>query len=149
MANYFLDSSALVKGYRTEDGSARVNSLLRGLDPLIISHLAHLEVSSAIVRRAAPSQASDPEVQRSLVELDREVAASLEVIRVDDALIFSAMRLARTHRLRAADSIQLAAALTARTRRAGEELVLVSADRELNAAALAEGLQVENPNLHP
>jgi hypothetical protein len=28
-------------------------------------------------------------------------------------------------------------------------MTFVSADDELNAAALAEGLPVENPNLHP
>ena len=149
MPSYFLDSSALVKGYRTEIGTARVNALLRGADPLIIAQLAHLEVSSAIVRRVASTQISDEVIQRMLDELDREVATSLEIIRIDDTLVANAIRLARIHRLRAADSIQLAAALVARALRVAEELILVSADLELNNAAAAEGLQIEDPNLYP
>lgn len=149
MPDYFLDSSALVKGYRQEVGTSRVNQLLGGPDPLIISQLAHLEVSSALVRRARESRISDQELQQSLHELDREVARSLETIRLDDALIASAIQLTRNHALRAADAIQLACALVARIFRPQHELIFVSADLELNAAAVAEGLRIENPNLHP
>jgi predicted nucleic acid-binding protein len=149
MPAFFLDSSALVKGYRNEAGTRRVSDLLRGADPLLIAQLAHLEVSSAIVRRAHESQASAATVQQSLDELDREVTSSLEVIRINDALMYNAILLTRTHRLRAADAMQLAAALIARDRVEGQELIFVSADEELNAAAMAEGLRVENPSLQP
>jgi uncharacterized protein len=149
MPVYFLDSSALVKGYRTEAGTPRVNQLLRGLDPLIISQLAHLEVSSALVRRAREPQVSSQKLQQSLDEIDREVARSMEVISIDDDLIIDAVRLTRNYGLRAADAIQLASALIARTHRLPQEFIFVSADDELNSAAAAEGLHVENPNLHP
>ncbi len=149
MASYFLDSSALVKGYRLETGTPRINQLLRGSDPLIVSQLAHLEVSSAIVRRAFGSQAPDLEVQQSLAELDREIALSFDVIPIDGALLATAIRLARSHRLRAADAVQLASAVIALGRRSQEVLIMVSADDDLNVAATAEGLAVENPNNHP
>jgi hypothetical protein len=43
--------------------------------------------------------------------------------------------------------VQLAASLEVRS--LVPSLVLVSADADLNTAAIAEGLPVENPNLHP
>jgi hypothetical protein len=50
------------------------------------------------------------------------------------------------------DAVQLAAALEIRQQRqeAGfGPMTLISADQPLDAAALAEGLTVEDPNLHP
>jgi len=48
MANYFLDSSALVKYYHTETGSAEVNWLIHELNARhYISRLITVEVASA------------------------------------------------------------------------------------------------------
>ena len=58
-----------------------------------------------------------------------------------------ASRLADSHVLRAYDAVQLAAALD--VHRLDPSLTLLSADVELNAAALAEGLAVDDPNSHP
>ena len=62
------------------------------------------------------------------------------------------MKLANTHRLRAYDAVQWAAALDVyrdwSANRFGA-FVFVSADRALNTAATAEGLTVEDPNGHP
>jgi len=54
--------------------------------------------------------------------------------------------------LRGYDAVQLAAALEANDERLANALTpltLVSADTELNTAAQAEGLNVENPNNYP
>ena len=62
------------------------------------------------------------------------------------------MQLANAHALRAYDAVQLAAALEleARWQAAGMgSITLVSADQDLNAAATAEGLIVEDPNAYP
>jgi predicted nucleic acid-binding protein len=58
-----------------------------------------------------------------------------------------ASRLADSHVLRAYDAVQLAAALD--IHRLGLSLTLLSADAELNTAAIAEGLTVDDPNNHP
>lgn len=59
------------------------------------------------------------------------------------------MDVARRHRLRAYDCLQLATVLLLQEQRAFFELpllVLVSSDAELNAAARSEGLPVEDPS---
>jgi predicted nucleic acid-binding protein len=61
------------------------------------------------------------------------------------------MKLASTHRLRAYDAVQLATALDLHKDWTADRLgtfAFVSADRNLNAAALAEGLTVDDPNSH-
>ena len=62
-----------------------------------------------------------------------------------------AMSLAEAHRLRGYDAVQLAAALQVLVACSalGAPLTFVSADANLNAAAAAEGLTVDNPVLHP
>jgi hypothetical protein len=61
------------------------------------------------------------------------------------------MHLAQRYALRGYDAVQLASALelSALARSVQATMIFVSADDELNAAAVMEGLQVENPNLHP
>jgi uncharacterized protein len=56
------------------------------------------------------------------------------------------------HALRAYDAIQLAAAVELHATRAAlglPALTLVSADRDLNAAAAAESIPVDDPDAHP
>ena len=73
------------------------------------------------------------------------------VVEVSPTLITHAMTLAETYALRGYDAVQLAAALetAARYAAAGLQLTLVSADVELNAAASAVGLLVEDHLTHP
>jgi hypothetical protein len=62
------------------------------------------------------------------------------------------MLVARKHRLRAYDAVQLAVVLDVHRRQqdAGLGMVtLISADQALNDAALAEGLSVDDPRSHP
>jgi predicted nucleic acid-binding protein len=68
------------------------------------------------------------------------------------ALFTEAMLTARKHRLRAYDAVQLAVALDLNRRHQDAgfgPVTLVSADRELNTAAAATGLVVDDPNAHP
>lgn len=61
------------------------------------------------------------------------------------------MKMATKHALRGYDAVQLTAALDANAELLASSLppvIIVSADTELNAAAIAEGLSVENPNDH-
>ena len=53
MASYFLDSSALVKRYAAETGSAWVESLTdpRAGNRIYVAAIAHVEVVAAIARK--------------------------------------------------------------------------------------------------
>ena len=139
----YYDSSALVKKYVSEAGSAYIHGLItdKRIIPFI-SKLTLVEVSSALLRRAAPT-----EITRVLVDFDHDAATLYTAITLDDVVVGEAFRLVRRHRLRGCDALQLATALRIARRIPG--LLFVAADDALNAAAQTEGLAVENPHWHP
>jgi uncharacterized protein len=154
MADYFLDTSALVKRHVTEAGSPWVKSLVRAKAAytLYIARITAVEVTSAITRRQYASDLSSAQAGAILGHFRRHLAQRYRVVELTTGLFTKAMLMARKHRLRAYDAVQLAAALEiSRIHQvAGSAPVTVlSSDRDLNAAATAEGLTVDDPNLHP
>jgi uncharacterized protein len=154
MAAFFFDTSALVKRHVTEAGSAWVRSLLvaHSGHRVYLGRITAVEVVAAVARRERTADLSASQAGAILGHFRRHLTQRYRVIELTPALFANAMVTARKHRLRAYDAVQLAVILEIRRlhQAAGlERVTLVSADRELNAAAKAEGLDVEDPNLHP
>jgi predicted nucleic acid-binding protein len=150
MPSSFVDSSALVKRYQDEEGSARLNGLMENAKHLLIARLTVVEVSSALVRRARSTRLLGHDLASTLADFDLDVRESFEIVELHEPVMIAAVGMSRKHGLRGADAIQLACALLAfQSEPFPREFYLISADDELNAAAAAEGLQVENPNLYP
>jgi predicted nucleic acid-binding protein len=149
MSVYFVDSSALVKRYRNEEGSPRVAERLEEAEQLLIARLTIVEVSSALVRRARATRMPAEELKVAIATFDGDLRESFDIVELDEPVMERAAAMARKHGLRGADAIQLACAVLARNDMPDAELVLLSCDAELNAAAAAEGLPVEDPNPHP
>lgn len=152
MSVYFLDSSALAKRYIAETGSAWVLDLMRpsAANQIHISRICGAEVVAAITRRTRAHNMSAETGAKAIAQF-RTDFEKFVCVEASPALVYHAMYLAEKNALRGYDSMQLAAALAVskRSHALGMNVTLVSADEELNAAAAAEGLQVENPNLHP
>jgi hypothetical protein len=148
MSQYFLDSSALVKRYRQEVGSTWMLELFTPQNQLIVARLSHIEVAAAIVRRSRQSGQLSREAEFALSRLDNDMRKHFQVVEFSETIISLALGLVRLHSLRAADAIQLASAKIAGADISATGIFLVSADDELNAAAKADGLRVENPSLY-
>jgi uncharacterized protein len=150
---YFVDSSALVKRYVIETGTPWVRGITRrsSSTDIYIALITAVEVTSAIARRKGVTL-SAAQASSLLSRFRKHLAGRYLPSQITPALVSDAMKLANTHRLRAYDAVQLAAALDVyrdwSANRFGA-FVFVSADRALNAAATAEGLTVEDPNSHP
>jgi predicted nucleic acid-binding protein len=154
MADYFFDTSALIKRHVKETGSAWVRSLVRAKagHTLYIARNTAVEVTSGITRRQQPSHLSAAQAAAILGHFRRHLIQRYRVVELTPALFADAILAARKHRLRAYDAVQLAVALDVHRlqQTAGLGTVtFISADQALNAAATAEGLTVEDPNLHP
>ena len=113
---------------------------------MIVSRLAHVEVSSAIVRQGYAAGLESSIIEATLAEIDADFSELLEVIELSRPLLSRALQLARRHRLRAADSIQLASVFEARELTQADEFVVVCCDVELNGAARAEQMAVLDPS---
>jgi predicted nucleic acid-binding protein len=153
MADYFFDTSALVKRHVKETGSSWVKSLVRARAShrVYIGRITAVEVASAITRRQHAGDLSPAQAGAILGHFRRHLTQRYRIIEPTPALFTEAMLVARKHRLRAYDAVQLTLALEVQRlqRDAGlGPLTLVSADQDLNAAAMAEGLPVDDPTTH-
>jgi len=153
-ATYFVDSSALVKRYVLETGTAWVRGVTRQ-NPSTIVYIAHItavEVTCAVARRRKGKTLKARRASSILHRVRQHLAARYTVIEVTPDLVDDAMRLGNAHALRAYDAVQLAVELEVnRSRRADGfgPVTLISADQALNDAATAEGLAVDDPRSHP
>ncbi len=158
MAVYFFDSSSLVKRYIAEAGTIWIRGLA---DPatgngIYTSTLAGVETVSAVVRRLRRSETSVADAAIAIADFRRHYASVYFLLQATPEIIAQAMDLVEAHGLRAYDAVQLATALQVQSQSRAEsradgtsEPIFVSADTNLNAAAIAEGLAVDNPNAHP
>jgi hypothetical protein len=153
VAVYFVDSSALVKRYVRETGTAFVIGIT---DPAAghhtyVARITGVEVIAALARRGRARDASADALAAALGQFRQEFATVYRIVEMTPALFSDAMRLAETRAVRGYDAVQLAAALRVNTEcvALGLSSTLVSADGDLNAAAIADGLAVEDPNTHP
>ena len=146
MAAYHFDSSALAKRHVNEVGTARVRGLTRRRSghQLFLVRITVVEVTDAVARRRRRRTLTPPQAASILSRFRRHLAGRYATLEVTPDLPTDAAKLANTHELRAYDAVQLAAAILL-DRLAGGGIVFVSADRELNDAAKAEGLIVEDP----
>jgi uncharacterized protein len=155
VAVYFFDSSAVVKRYVSETGTAWV---LRLADPRANNHI-HLaritgvEVIAAITRRNRKGSLSASDAAAAIADFRYDFGTAYRIVEITPGLIASAMQLAETHALRGYDAVQLASGLevNAHTISLGlpAAVTLVSADGGLNKAAVASGLATDDPNRHP
>jgi hypothetical protein len=146
MAGYFLDSSALVKRYHQESGSAHVDALFNATgNRLFVSRLALVETQSALARLVREGILTPDDFPRLVSRLEADVAAKILIVaavtsrRLDEAAaIFAAHGL--THNVRTLDAIHLATAQTFHAR--SPLAAFVAADKKLLDMAVVCGLTV-------
>jgi predicted nucleic acid-binding protein len=154
MTAYFCDASGIAKRYLHETGTAWVQALASTSagNRLFLARITTIEVVSAVTRRQRGGHLSIAEAAAILAQFRLDLAAEYGIIEITPALLSQAMTLAETHALRAYDAVQLAATLDLQASRTAiglPPITLLSADRDLNLAATASGVLVEDPNLHP
>ena len=154
MAVYFFDSSALVKRHVDETGSTwvRTPTRVKARHTLSIARITAIEITSAITRKQRGRHLSAAQAGAILGHFRRHLAERYSILEFTAALAAEAMLLARAHGLRAYDAVQLASALEVnRIYHTGGlgPITMVSADQDLNDAASAEELTVEDPNTRP
>ena len=164
---YYLDTSAVLKRYRTEPGTDVVDALyepkpfakrpedvkdmMEALREtleiqkrrLVTSHYTCLEVESVAARTLKGKSVIDHAYQTLLGSFARDLKEHITLESFDGEAVNYAIEMTRRTRLRPGDSIHLASALL--SAREGEELVLVASDKELLTAAEGAGIKTLNP----
>ena len=150
MAAYFFDSSALVKRYVVESGTQWVRNLCNPTagHSLYLVRIIGAEVVAALARRTRAGSLAPSTAQRVMAAFRSDFVSAYFVSELTFALVDRAMDLVQIYGLRGYDAVQLAAAVDVNAERHRYSLLpvtLISADSDLNQAAAAEELAVENP----
>ena len=153
MSTYFCDTSALAKRYITETGSAWLTATISPKigSRVFIAHITIVEIVSAITRKERGGHLSATDAQTAVTTFEQDYIQEFSIVPLMSNLVDEATNLARKYALRGYDAVQLATALQTNRRRINSglsALILLSADNDLNNAATAEGLTVDNPNNH-
>ncbi len=136
----YWDTSAILPLIVDEPTRERLLELYQE-DPQIVAWWATpVEIASALARREREGSISADDADSALKAAKRLAAAWHEVV-AGDAIRRTAERLLRVHALRAADSLQLAAALAV-AHHDPATLDMVCLDSRLTAAARREGFTV-------
>ncbi len=154
MASYYADSSVLVKRHVTENGTDWVRALMDvGAGNYIsMSSLAIVEVASAFHRKHRLGELDAAQLATAITEFETIALHGYGMIDVTPDIVSAAYSLVARYPLRAYDAMQLATALAVQTALQASglpALTLLASDRQLLAAAQAEGFTVDNPNLYP
>lgn len=139
----FCDTSALLKLYVVEAGSAELKALIADAEAVAVCRIAWAEAHAAFSRRAREV----PQDAALIEQAKRALAADwprFVVLEIDQSLVELAGEYADTFALRGYDSIQLAAAFEA-GRIAQTPIRFACFDARLNKAAKVLGLSCLSP----
>jgi len=151
---YFLDSSALLKRYVPEVGTAWIQSITNAQNQnlLIVAHITWVEICSAVARRQREGNISGIQANQVLAAFRAHWNTQYFIVTIDNTVIDLAGQLVNQHPLRAYDAVQLAAALSLQGQLSPPNIAFftfLTADTRLLAIAQAENLLADDPNLHP
>jgi len=135
----FFDTSALVKHYVKEPGTAAVRKAVRARRPAV-ARVTHTELGATFARLQREGLIDLAARDALLDRIDGDFG-TFEVVEWRAAVAGSARTLVCRHPLRALDAIQLASSLALGVRR----VRFWCADPRLATAAVAEGLRTVQP----
>lgn len=118
---------------------------------IYIVRISAAEIVAALFRQARTGSLASADAESQTAQFKADLPYDYAVVEVTESLVDIAMTLAERHGLRGYDAVQLAAALELHTVLVASDLsvlTFVSADTELNRAATAEGLLVDDPSAH-
>lgn len=146
MANYYFDTSAMLKIYIEEDGTDRVLTLIDEDrdNRLFILELTLLDARSAIGIRERMGRISTDTANGALAQIDRDRTSLFTIQSISAPVMNEASRLIDNHPLRSLDALQLAGCILL-SQAYRPPPIFVCADYDLCAAAAAERIATLNP----
>ncbi len=150
MSIFFADTSAIVKQYLQEVGSAWVRTWASRSsgNVVILSRLTAVEFVSALARRQRQGNLSTADFIALRGAFLSDMDQFYITVHLEESVLIRARGLVSLYSLRALDALQLASALEG-IHILGEPLTFITADIDLLKAATAEGLLTDDPNAHP
>lgn len=134
----YLDTSALIKAYVNEDGTAEILGAMNRAEAVASHLIAFVETNAAFARLSREKVLDEKQCEAVKQEFTRDWRNYIQV-GVDQVLVQRASGLAEAFALRAYDSVHLAAA-DLLLKQSGTGVTFACFDRKLNRAAAVLGL---------
>lgn len=143
----YLDSSALIKCYVLETGSAEVRRRFNGTEPISTSWLTYAEVVTVFGRKLQAREFGVAEYGKARGDLERDWTTFVQQIEVNDRSMALLPDLTSRYLLKSADALHLASALWLDSQLEGAHrpLEFGTADRSLGRISSACGLRLFDP----
>jgi len=135
----YLDTSALVKKYFKETGSADIISLWKESIAIATSSIAYAETMASFFRKKREADISEKTINKTVDIFQKDWESFVRITATND-LNANIDRLIALHPLRGFDAIHLASALIV-NERVPETFLFACFDKRLLKAAITEGLK--------
>jgi uncharacterized protein len=139
--NIFCDTSALIKKYVSEKGSAEFDAIINRADAVYLSAITEIETVSTF-RRLLSDHVIDREDYRVLVDEFEFDCRYYSMMPFNEQVVKNALRAIDAYQLKILDSIQLGTAIMVKD----EIDCIVACDGKLIQAASREKIKVINTN---
>lgn len=136
----FCDTSALMKLYVNEAGSAQMLALAQSATSIFVAEITWVEMRAALAQRVR-LQSTPPLAADEALDRLRKEWSQFQKIAADAKLLDMAGDLAAAFGLRAYDSVQLAAASAVHKATSGQ-MRMCCFDKQMNVAAKVLGMTV-------
>ena len=140
----YFDTSALVPLIVEEPATPLCRRIWNEASRAVTVRLLYAEASAALARAHRMARLTTTQLDKALEALD-DIMTELDHVEITNQLVRAAGVLARSHGLRGYDAVHLGAGLSI----AHEDVVFVTGDSNLAAAAQALGIAVANTNERP
>ena len=140
----FFDTSALVKRYYEEPGTAAVDELIEDSRTVAITSLTVIEMISAFRRKYNRDDIEKADLNALLASFFEEALDDFVILPMEESIQQFSFDLILQDDLRTLDSLQLSAALSITAEET--DVVFISADDELVSIAAERGLETINPD---
>lgn len=140
--DYYCDTSALVKRYFREKGSAALHRKLKPSASIAVSLLAYPELVAAVHRLNREGALSDSQKDAIMLRIDTDWKTFTRIPLTEEIQVYYKEIFARSP-LRGADAVHLASAVFWKT--VVPSVVFVCSDAQLLSAARRMGLGVFDP----
>jgi predicted nucleic acid-binding protein len=138
---YFFDTSALLKRYHQEPGSAKVDELLsQPQGSFVIANITIAELTSAFVRKFHQGIIKQTTLKHVLSQFAKDILTDFWIIDLERHHVMQSRALILKHNLRALDGLQLSALLSLKTIKSAfvcADQRLLKADQKERVAVIA------------
>jgi predicted nucleic acid-binding protein len=134
--NAFLDTSALLKKYKEEDGTEKLLTILEDVEIVSVSAVTYVEVICSI-NRGLRELKTEKKIRKKIFENIHIDFGYFQEIPLDNELKNVAFRLSEKYPLKSLDLIQLSSAVLA------GQAVFITSDEQLRKIARQEVKEIE------